>query len=58
LGSHYHQHALQAGLKHLIAKGKTLGLQYRYYRYADSSSGGVNDFEAHALFATLAWRLP
>lgn len=58
LGTHYHQHALEAGIKHTIAKGKTLGLQYRYYRYGDTSNGGASDFEAQALFATLAWRLP
>jgi hypothetical protein len=58
LGTHYHQHALQAGIKRQIGKGKSLGLQYRYYGYADSTTGGVSDFEAHALFATLSWRLP
>jgi hypothetical protein len=58
LGTHYHQHGLEAGVKRQIGKGKTLGLQYRYYRYEDSSTGGASDFEAQALFATLAWRLP
>jgi hypothetical protein len=58
LGIHYHQHGVQAGIKRRLGKGKSLGLQYRYYRYADSSIGGASNFEAHALFATLAWRLP
>jgi hypothetical protein len=58
LGTHYHQHALQAGFKRQIGKGKTLGVQYRYYRYSDLATGGTSDFEAHALFATFAWRLP
>ena len=58
LGTHYHQHAFQAALNRQIGKGKTLGFQYRYYRYADSLTGGASDFEAQALFATLAWRLP
>ena len=58
LGTHYHQHALQAGVNRRIGKGRTLGLQYRYYRYADSSLGGIGDFQAQAVFATLAWRLP
>jgi hypothetical protein len=58
LGSHYHQHALEAGVKRRIAKATTLGIQYRYYRYADSSTGNATDFQAQALFATLTWRLP
>jgi hypothetical protein len=58
LGTHYHQHAFEVGIKRQIGKGKSLGVQYRYYRYTDSSLGGVSDFEAHAIFATLAWRLP
>jgi hypothetical protein len=58
LGIHYHQHSLQAGIRHQIAKGKSVGLQYRYYRYVESSTGDINNLEAHALFATLAWRLP
>ena len=58
LGTHYHQHALEAGIKHQIAKATTLGFQYRYYRYADTSTGSASDFQAQALFATLTWRLP
>lgn len=58
LGTHYHQHAFEAGLKRHIGKGKTFGLQYRYYRYGDSANGGSGNFEAQAVFATLAWRLP
>jgi hypothetical protein len=58
LGLNYHQHTLQAGVKHQLAKGKTLGLQYRFYHYDEPTSGTLNNFEAHAIFATLAFHLP
>ncbi len=57
LGTHYHQHAIEAGVRHRIGKGKTLGLQYRYYRYGDTSTGEASNFQAQAIFATLTWRL-
>jgi len=56
LGIHYSQHGLQAAIKRQIAKGKTLGLQYRFYSYDEPSTGGINNFQAHAVFATLTWR--
>ncbi|HWV98698.1 MAG TPA: c-type cytochrome domain-containing protein [Candidatus Acidoferrum sp.] len=58
LGLRYGQHAVQAGLKRRLSKGATLGLEYRYYRYDEPSGGGFNDFQAHAVFATLACRWP
>ncbi|HZR17894.1 MAG TPA: c-type cytochrome domain-containing protein [Verrucomicrobiae bacterium] len=58
LGAHYHQHAVQAGCQRKLGKNKNIGLQYRYYSYSDAGLGGANDFAAHALFATFAWRLP
>jgi hypothetical protein len=56
LGITYHQHALQAGIKRHLTKDTTLGLQYRFYWYDEPSSGGINDFQAHAVFATLVCR--
>ena len=58
LGINYHQHTLQAGVRRQIAKGKTINLQYRFYRYQEPSGGGINDFDAHAIFATFTCRLP
>ncbi|HLH53586.1 MAG TPA: hypothetical protein VKY92_08220, partial [Verrucomicrobiae bacterium] len=58
LGTHYHQHAFQAGLTRRLGKNQVAGLQYRYYRYSDSSVGNTSGFEAQAVFATLTWRLP
>ena len=58
LGTRYHQHALELAVRRRIGKGKTLNLEYRFYSYADSALGGAPDFQAQALFATVAWRLP
>lgn len=58
LGLRYAQHTLQAGMKRRLSRSATLGLDYRYYRYDEPSGGGFNDFQAHAVFGTLAWRWP
>jgi hypothetical protein len=58
LGIDYHQHTLGAGVRRQIAKGKTLILEYRFYRYTEPSSGTVNDFTANGVFAMLNLRLP
>jgi len=58
LGIEYQQHGLQVALKHRLAKGKTLGIHYRFYYYDEPSGGGFGNFQAHALFATLTWRWP
>lgn len=57
LGIHYRQQGLEVGLKRQLAKHKTLGLEYRYYRY-DESSNPFNNFQAHAVFATFACSWP
>lgn len=58
LGLTYQQHTLQAGFKRELGRGKTLGLEYRFYLYDEPSRGGLDNFHAHALFATFAWRFP
>jgi hypothetical protein len=58
LGIKYQQQALQIGIKRQIGKGKTLGLHYSFYHYDEPSSGGFNNFSAHAVFATLSFSLP
>jgi hypothetical protein len=57
LGIHYTQQALLTGIRRQIAKGKHIGLQYRYYNYDEPSSGGAANFQAHAVFATFTCRL-
>lgn len=58
LGIDYEQHTLQAGVQHKLDRNRTLGLQYRFYRYNEPTSSGLSNFDAHAIFATLACRLP
>jgi hypothetical protein len=57
LGIKYQQQGVQIGIKRHIGKGKTFSLQYGYYHYDEPSSGGFNDFNAQAIFATLAFPL-
>lgn len=55
LGIQYQQQGVQIGIKRRIGKGKTFSLQYSYYHYDEPSSGGFNNFNAQAIFATLAF---
>jgi hypothetical protein len=58
LGLNYHQHVLEAGLKRELSRHTALGLQYRFYRYTEPSTGGAANFDAHAIFATFSCKLP
>lgn len=58
LGMDYELHGIQAGFVTRRTKDLTLKLQYGYYRYAEPSSGGVNDYTAHALVAAATLRFP
>jgi hypothetical protein len=58
LGIRYEQHALQAAVMRHVSKNLTTRLQYAFYRYEEPSVGGVNDYNAHSIFATLAYRFP
>jgi hypothetical protein len=57
LGIHYGLNAVQVGLASRCTKNLTAKLQYGYYNYTEPSSGGANDYTAHAVFASLNWRL-
>ena len=53
LGIHYQLNGLQFGLVSSWTNNLTTKLQYGYYHYSEPSSGGANDFTAHAVFASL-----
>lgn len=57
LGINYDWHAVQAGLTRRF-KNVTTNLQYGFYKYAEPTSGGFNDYTAHAVFATLTLHWP
>lgn len=58
VGMDYDLHGVQAGLVSRRSKNLTLKLQYGFYRYDEPSSGGVNDYTAHAVLAAVTLRLP
>ncbi|MBU6398920.1 MAG: hypothetical protein KGS61_01250 [Verrucomicrobia bacterium] len=58
LGMVYDWQTVQAGAKRQFHKGVAIGLQYAFYRYAEASSGGLNNFTAHAVFAMFTKQLP
>ncbi len=57
LGVSYDWHVLQAGIARRF-KRATARLQYGFYDYAEPTSGGFNDYTAHAIFATLTLHWP
>ena len=58
VGMHYQQHGLMAGIVRRITPNISTRVQYGFYHYDETSSGGGNDYTAHAVFATLVVRLP
>jgi len=58
LGMNYQQQSVQVGIKRQIGKGKSFSLHYSFYHYEEPSSGGFNNFNAHAVFATLSFQIP
>jgi mono/diheme cytochrome c family protein len=58
VGIRYQEHSLEAALTRRFGKNVSGRLQYSFDYYRENSSGGANDFRAHAVFATLNVRLP
>lgn len=58
VGIRYQEHGIQAALVRRFNKNVSGQLQYSFGYYHEPSSGGANDFRAHAVFATLNLRLP
>ena len=57
LGIFYTRNVISAALGHRFRKNLTGRFQYGFYQYEEPSSGGANNYTAHALFATLVWTL-
>ena len=51
LGIDYELHSLQAGISTLVLEKVRLNLQYLYQHYEETSSGDINDYTAHGIFA-------
>jgi hypothetical protein len=56
LGVHYQQHGLMAGLRRQFSRNVSGTLRYGFYLYDEPSSGHLNDYTAHLVFATLNLR--
>ncbi len=56
LGINYTRHSLLAGISRKFSERVKAGLRYGFYSYAEPSSGGANDYTAHGVFATLAFK--
>jgi hypothetical protein len=54
----YQEHSLEAAVTRRFGKNVTGRLQYSFDYYRERSSGGANDFTAHAIFVTLNLRWP
>ena len=56
VGIHFDLNGLQAGVISRCTKNLTAKLQYGFYKYVEPSSGGANDYTAHAIFVSLNLR--
>jgi hypothetical protein len=50
------EHTASAGISREIARNVRLKVQYSYFHYTDETSGGHNNYEAHAVFTSLQFR--
>ena len=57
VGMKYTRHALTGAVTRRVAKFLSARLQYGFYNYDEPSSGGANNYTAHAVFGTLVFHL-
>ena len=53
LGLDYTQQRVTFGFNRKLGEHVTVGATYRFYDYQEPSTGGLNDFTAHGIFAAL-----
>jgi hypothetical protein len=58
LGLDFTRHELRVGLTREITKRLSGGLRYQFSEYSEPSSGNLNNFTAHGVFATVAYKWP
>ena len=51
------EHTVSASISREISKNVRLKFQYGYFHYTDQISGGHNNYEAHAVFSSLQFRV-
>jgi hypothetical protein len=57
VGIEYSRHDIRAGIRRKF-KNVLANLEYGFFKYNEPSSRGFNNYEAHAVFATLTLRWP
>jgi hypothetical protein len=58
LGLDFTRHVLFVGLTRQLTQNLSGALHYEFSRYSEPSSGNLNDFTAHGVFATLVYKWP
>jgi hypothetical protein len=58
LGINYTEHGLRAGVTRRWKPNISSNLQYGFYKYDEPTSGGLNNYTAHAIFASMTFRWP
>jgi hypothetical protein len=57
-GIDYSLHGWRSGILRRWGQGRSLNFQYAFYRYDEPTAGGINDYTAHGIFATLTLPWP
>ena len=50
------QHTVGASISRELMRNVRVKVQYGYFQYRDETSGGHNNYDAHAVFSTLQFR--
>jgi hypothetical protein len=58
LGLDYTRHGLMAGITRRLTSALTTNLRYAWYEYSEPGTGGINNFSAHGIFASLTYHWP
>ena len=54
----YTRHGLMAGVTRRMTSNITSNMRYGFYQYSEPSTGGINNYTAHGVFATLVFKWP
>jgi hypothetical protein len=54
----YTLHSLSVSLSHRFTQNLSGSIRYAYYLYDEPTSGSANNYEAHAVFASITYRWP
>ena len=58
LGIVFTRHRLSAGITRRLSRRLSSSLRYVFYQYSEPSSGNLNNYTAHGVFATVSYNWP